>query len=58
LKTFFFQLFITYLILTNADIHKIRPDTGASPLSIATEMGHIDVVQFCIDNKADVNEHR
>ena len=43
------------LLNNNADVNASRSDNGATPLYVAAQNGHTEVVKLLLDNNADIN---
>jgi len=46
------------LLGSNANVNARRTDDGSTPLYIAAQNGHTEVVKLLLDNNADVNATR
>jgi len=49
---------VKLLLNNNADVNASRSDNGATPLYVAAQNGHTEVVKLLQDNNADVNASR
>ena len=43
------------MVRIGADVNRGRPEDGDTPLIVASQFGHIQVVRFLVPSNADIN---